>query len=98
MTAGAHHLPALLLKVDTCTWKIDQDQPVTAEVYARLVQEVQSIAPLLDDAGRRQLAGRMDRVIAALGAGRARIDAQLRRARSGRRAVAGYANLSGPHQ
>jgi len=84
----------LLLDLDACVWQVEQGQPVTAQTYRRLASAVETIGPLLDDAERAPLAARVDRMLAALEAGRSRVTAQIRKAGAGRRAVKGYGNLA----
>ncbi len=95
MTSPALGLPLLLLQLDTCVWKVQQDEPVPGEVYSRLLAAVQALGPTLDAAGQAQLVARVQRLVGALQEGQVRITENLGSARAGRRAVSAYSNQSG---
>ncbi|MSP55820.1 MAG: hypothetical protein EXR69_09495 [Myxococcales bacterium] len=95
MTSPSPALPLLLVQLDTCIWKIQQDQPVAGEVYNRLLGAVQAVGPSLDAAGQAQLVARVHRLVGALHDGQARITQNLRTARAGRRAANAYSNQGG---
>lgn len=95
MTSPSLALPLLLLQLDTCVWKVQQDQPVSGDAYSRLLGAVQALGPTLDAAGQAQLVARVQRLVGALHDGQARITQNLNTARSGRRAVSAYSNQAG---
>lgn len=95
MSSPSPALPLLLLQLDSCVWKVQQDQPVSGEVYSRLLGAVQALGPTLDATGQAQLVARVQRLVGALHDGQARITHNLHTARAGRRVVNAYSNPSG---
>ena len=93
MTGSVESLAGLLLQMDSCAWKLDQDQIVDPEDLRELADAADALAPTLPPEARAQLSGRVQRMIDALGAGSARLQARLTAVRAGRRAVKGYAAL-----
>ncbi len=98
MNGSAPDLGRLLLQLDTLVWKIETDRPIPGVQYAQLSQAADSLAASLDEAGRAQLAQRVDRVISALQARRDQLSGKLRAVGLGRRAVGAYAGSAGRPQ
>lgn len=95
MTPAQPTLPLLLLRLDTCVWKVERDQGVTSEEYTRVLAEIRALGPALDDAERTRLADGVQRLVVALRDASGRLVQNLSQARVGRRAVRAYAEQAG---
>jgi hypothetical protein len=86
-------LSTLLVHLDAYTWKLDGDVPVSPEDLRALSDAAEALAPTLAPPERVQLAGRLERMIRALGEGCTRMNDRLGTISHGRRAVKGYAAI-----
>lgn len=94
MSSDAASLPGLLLQLDACAWRLDQDHPVSPEELDALAAAATALGPALRPEQLVQLADRLDHVMDAVDASCTRIKDKLSRLGAGRRAVRGYATLN----
>lgn len=94
MSPDAARLPELLLRLDACAWRLDQEQLVPLEELDALAEAATALGVALGADELLQLTARLDHVMSAIDANASRIKAKLARVGHGRRAVRGYATLS----
>lgn len=83
-------LTELLLQLDACAWRLDQDQAVQPQELDRLAAMATEIGPALTPEQLVLLTNRLDHVMESVEGNCARIVAKLGRLGAGRRAIRGY--------